>query len=430
MNYDILHFFSQHLTTVAINIIVFLFFGKIYHKKYDDKAIYILTFIVWTGVMFWVNSYNIGIVNLVFFFVSAELICICLFNTNFRKSWLYNGLIMLFLLFNDVITYIIWSAAYGKSTLEVANDSNLLIISNLLNILLSFVEYKILVALANRSELKMVQKQETVFLLFLTVIECCIVHLLSQQIESKADGYITLIVLATFLIFNIYFTYIIKKVTDLYKYKYDTELVNTQSTLQLEHYKEMEQTYREARHIIHDMKQHLTVMKDLNSSESCEYSSTLENRLESLFGGFQCSNQILSIIIGRKYKDAESKDIQVKMDVEDIDLDFMEDLDITGIFANLWDNAIEACENIESKKRKIFFVMNKVNGFIIVNMENTYNSDEYNKMRENSLNTTKENHMGVGLSVIKKTVEKYDGLFNVIPNEKKFVVEITMPISQ
>lgn len=430
MNYDILHFFSQHLTTVAINIIVFLFFGNIYHKKYDDKAVYILIFIVWTGVMFWVNSYNIGIVNLVFFFVSAELICICLFNTNFRKSWLYNGLIMLFLLFNDVITYIIWSAAYGKSTLEVANDSNLLIISNLLNMLLSFVEYKILVALANRSELKMVQKQETVFLLFLTVIECCIVHLLSQQIESKADGYITLIVLATFLIFNIYFTYIIKKVTDLYKYKYDTELVNTQSTLQLEHYKEMEQTYREARHIIHDMKQHLTVMKDLNSSESCEYSSTLENRLESLFGGFQCSNQILSIIMGRKYKDAESKDIQVKMDVEDIDLDFMEDLDITGIFANLWDNAIEACENIEPEKRKIFFVMNKVNGFIIVNMENTYNSDEYNKMRENSLNTTKENHMGVGLSVIKKTVEKYDGLFNVIPNEKKFVVEITMPISQ
>ena len=216
----------------------------------------------------------------------------------------------------------------------------------------------------------------------------------------------------------------------MYKYKYDTELITRQNNMQLEHYKEMEQTYREARHIIHDMKQHLTVMEDLNNSESSEYSSTLENRLESLFGGFQCSNRILSIIIGRKYKTAESKEIQVKMDVEDIDLDFMEELDITGIFANLWDNAIEACENIELKKRKILFVMNKVNGFIIINMENTYNSDEYNKMRENSLTTTKENHMGVGMSVIKKTVEKYDGLFNVLPTEKKFVVEITIPISK
>lgn len=339
---------------------------------------------------------------------------------------------MLFMLlfFNDIISYIIWSAAYGKSTVEIANDSNLLIISNLLNILLSFSEYKIIIALANKSDINLIKKQETAFLLFMTVIECYIIHCLFKQIENDVDSYITLIILMTFLIFNIYVTYIINKIAELYKYKYDTELVNTQSALQLEHYREMEQTYQEARHIIHDMKRHLTVMEDLNNSESAEYSSTLENRLESLFGGFQCSNQILSIIIGRKYKAAENKGIQVKMDVEDIDFDFMEDLDITGIFSNLWDNAIEACENMEPEKRKILFVMNKVNGFIIVNMENTYNNVEYNEMCKNSLSTTKENHMGVGLSVIKNTVEKYDGLFNVITNERKFVVEITIPFSK
>lgn len=403
MNYDVIHFFSQHITTVVINIIVFLFFGNVYHIRYNSKMPYILTFITWTGFMFWVNSYNIGILNLIFFFVSSELICICLFNTNFRKSWLYNGLIMLFLLFNDIITYIIWSAAYGKSTSEVAVSSNLLIISNLLNILISFAEYKVLVASANRSELKAVQKQETAFLLFMTLVECYIVHFLSQQIQSNADGYITLVILATFLVFNIYVTYIIKKVADLYKYKYDSELIARQSNMQFEHYKEMEQTYHEARHIIHDMKQHLTVMEDLNNSESSEYSSTLENRLESLFVGFQCSNQILSIIIGRKCKLAESKNIHVKMDVEDIDLDFMEDLDITSIFANLWDNAIEACDRLEPERRKILFMMNKVNGFIIINMENAYDKDEYAEMCRNSLTTTKENHMGVGLAAIKKT---------------------------
>lgn len=74
--------------------------------------------------------------------------------------------------------------------------------------------------------------------------------------------------------------------------------------------------------------------------------------------------------------------------------------------------------------------MNKVNGFIIINMENTYNKDEYAEMCKKSLSTTKENHSGVGLSAIQKTVEKYDGLFNVIPCEKKFVVEITMPASK
>lgn len=430
MNYDVLHFFSQHITTIAINVIVFMFFGNVYHAKYDNKVIYVLTFVVWTGIMFWVNSYNIGILNLLFFFISSELLCICLFNTSFRESWLFNVLFMLLLSFNDVITYVLWSVFLKKTSTEIPNEPQLLIISNLLNVLISFAEYIILISLLEKSDVKSIKRQESVFLFFMTIIECYIVHSLSKQIINKEDGLITIIVLLTFFIFNIYVTYIIKKVADLYKYKYDTELVNTQSTLQLEHYKEMEQTYQEARHIIHDMKQHITVMEDLNTSESSEYSSTLENRLESLFAGFQCSNQILSIIIGRKYKVAESKGIQVKMDVEDIDLDFMEDLDITGIFANLWDNAIEACEKMELKKRKILFMMNKVNGFIIVNMENTYNNDEYNQMCEKSLSTTKENHMGVGLSVIKKTVEKYDGLFNIVPNEKKFVVEITMPISK
>lgn len=430
MNYDVVHFFSHRISTIAINFIVFMFFDKVYRKKYDNKAKYILTFIAWTGIMFWVNSYNIGVLNLVFFFVSSELICIRLFNANFRNSWLYNGLIMLFLLFNDIITYIIWSAAYGKSAAEIADDSYLLIISNVLNVMLSFAEYKILVASANKNELREVQKQEIVFLLFMTTIECYIAHCLFQKIENDSDSYITLVILTTFLIFNIYVTYIIRKVAELYKYKYDTEIITRQSNMQFEQYKEMERTYKEARHIIHDMKKHLSVMKDLNNSDSSEYSSTLENRLESLFGGFECSNQILSIIIGRKYKMAEDRGIQVKMDVEDVDLGFIEDLDITGIFANLWDNAIEACEILEAGKRKILFIMNKVNGFIIINMENSYDKAEYMKMRKNLLSTTKEKHMGVGLAVIKNTVEKYDGLFNVMPNDSKFVVEITIPISE
>ena len=432
MNYETIHFFSQSLTTIIINIIVFMFFWNVYHTKYKNKTVYILTFIVWTVVMFWVNSFNIGILNLIFFFVTSELICIILFDTNFKKSWLYNALIMLFLLFNDIMTYIIWSAAYGKSAIEIADDSNLLIISNLLNVLLSFVEYKILVASANRSVLNDVQKQELVFLLFMTSIECYIAHFLFQLIENNYDSYITLVILTTFLIFNIYVTYIIRKVADLYKYKYDMELMTRQSAMQFEQYKEMEQTYEEARYIIHDMKRHLLVLDDLNdfgNSRGTEYSLTLEKQLETLFSGFQCSNQILSIIIGRKIKLAENKNILVKIDVEDINIDFIEDLDVTGIFANLWDNAIEACEDIDDKNRKILFVMNMVNGFIIVNMENTYNKAEYMKLHKNSVKTTKKNHMGVGLSVIKNTVEKYNGLLNIITDEEKFVIEITIPVS-
>lgn len=427
MNYDIMHFFSQHISTVAINLILFLFFGNVYQKKYDKKIIYIAAFIVWTGVMFWVNSYNIGILNVTFFFVTTEILCIGLFNTNFRKSWLYNVFFVFLLSFNDVITYVLWSVLLKKTSGEMPDEPQLLIISNLLNVLLSFAEYRILVSLLEKSEIKNIKRQEAAFLLFITVMECYIIHSLSYRIISAADGITAIIVLLSFLICNIYITYIVKRVSDLYKYKYDMELAEKQSSIQLEQYMEMEHTYREARHIIHDLKKHLAVMNDLNNSESTEYGLTLEKKFESLFGGFKCSNRILNIIIGRKHKMAEDKGICVKLDIEDIDIDFIDDLDITGIFANLWDNAIEACEKMEMGKRTILFIINKVNGFIIVNMENSYDKAEYMRMQKNFLKTTKENHMGLGLSVIKNTVEKYDGLFNVIPNNSKFVVEITIP---
>ena len=49
-------------------------------------------------------------------------------------------------------------------------------------------------------------------------------------------------------------------------------------------------------------------------------------------------------------------------------------------------------------------------------------------MEDDRLLSTKENHMGVGLSVVKSLVEKYNGLFIIIRENGKFIVELTLPI--
>ena len=43
--------------------------------------------------------------------------------------------------------------------------------------------------------------------------------------------------------------------------------------------------------------------------------------------------------------------------------------------------------------------------------------------------TSKEDHMGVGLSIVESVVEKYNGFFHINKNvQDKFVVELTIPI--
>ena len=91
-----------------------------------------------------------------------------------------------------------------------------------------------------------------------------------------------------------------------------------------------------------------------------------------MFSGFQCSNQILSIIMSQKIMVAESEDIKVNTEVEDIMFDFISDIDITAIFANLWDNAIEACRKVELSERFINIIIGRVNDFVVINFENVF----------------------------------------------------------
>lgn len=123
-----------------------------------------------------------------------------------------------------------------------------------------------------------------------------------------------------------------------YNAKYESELMQTQSNMQFEHYAEINQKYEESRRVIHDIKKHLSVLESLTAivgnEKAGEYRRIIENEVDSLFSGFQCSNQILSIIMSQKNMTAESEGIRVATEVEDIEFDFISDIDITAIFAN------------------------------------------------------------------------------------------------
>ena len=188
--------------------------------------------------------------------------------------------------------------------------------------------------------------------------------------------------------------------------------------------------YNQSIKIIHDMKKNLRVYEDLKDNQRADdYKQTLENEIGKLFRGYQCSNTILSIIISQSLSQAEREHIIVDVKMEDLSLSFITDLDITAIFANLWDNAIEACKDMEEGKRHIDFIMRKVNGFIIVNMENVYFINKLVFDKKGRIVTSKEDHMGVGLSIVESVVEKYNGFFHINKNvQDKFVVELTIPI--
>lgn len=428
MDLSTLAFISQSVCTCALNLIMFLFFRKMYGTKYTNVIIYIASFIVACVIMVAVNYLNIMVLNILYGFISFNAICVLLFNTSIKESLLYNSILIFFLLFSDIITVFIWTVIQGEALQKVLNDNILMMISNALNILVMILVYKIFFVFVGKKELKSIQLQETIFLFFINVFEIFIIYIFTQKANEANDGILIFAIIIGFVFLNIFATYIIDRVSAAYKLKYELSMMKRQSELQLANYTEMNKQYERSRKVIHDIKKHLNVLSELNHKDNQKtntYSEMIEKEVDSLFSGFQCSNEILSIVFSQKISLAESLNINVETKVEDINFDFMSDLDITALFANIWDNAIEASEKAEEKH--IAFEISKVNGFILITEKNSFNG--IIKRNNGRILSSKKNHTGVGLSIIKSTVEKYKGLFTSNVENKTFCIEITIPIT-
>nr|WP_243279209.1 GHKL domain-containing protein [Romboutsia sp. 1001713B170131_170501_G6] len=117
--------------------------------------------------------------------------------------------------------------------------------------------------------------------------------------------------------------------------------------------------------------------------------------------------------------------IDINYRIGDVNLEFIRDIDITTIFANLLDNSIEATSEIKGDKY-IKLDIDKFNELIVINIINPIiNKPIY---KSGKFNSTKENHNGLGIENINKSLKKYDGTMVVDYTEDEFKVNIVIPI--
>lgn len=425
MNEEIIAFFCQAVLTGLINLIYFMFFSKIYHPKYKNKILYVGVFLLSTALMISVNLLNIPIINLIYAFTSLNIICNTLYCVKFRYSFIYNLFLMLATVISDIVTVLIWTVIKNTGYNEVLKNYELMCISNLLNIIIMFLIYRVYLAILLKHRSSFVRLNEAVAVAVITVFEIFVVYHLCKL---PINGFVFIIIMVGFLALNIYITYIINQVSENAKLKYELEISQRQSEMQMSHYTELDNRYEMSRKIIHDFKKHLDTLEELKiqkDEKAYDYGVMVEKEIEALFICFKCSNKVLSIVMSQKIVLAEANNIKVTTDAQDIPLNFISDLDITALFANIWDNAIEACCKIDEENRFIEFLMKKVNGFILITVKNSFDGNI--KTDNEHFISTKNNHVGVGLSIIKSISEKYNGLFVEEHTASEFKIEITLP---
>ena len=161
------------------------------------------------------------------------------------------------------------------------------------------------------------------------------------------------------------------------------------------------------RSIYHDMKNHLLVLEGSQATdETRKMAQDLRTQIADYENYIHTGNDFLDIIIRDKAEKAREKQIDFSALIDFGGVDFIEPLDISTIFGNAIDNAIEASEKLPEDKRLVTVRAERVRDMLLITIEN--NTTPGSHLVEGTTKRDRFVH-GFGIPNIKKAVEKYSG---------------------
>lgn len=241
-----------------------------------------------------------------------------------------------------------------------------------------------------------------------------LLYVVSSEVFLIRYGYGWIFLFGSLLIvINVYclhFWYDVAKNREL---KYQLNLMQQQSSLTLQYYEDLEDNYARSRKIIHDIRNHLAVIEQAGKMEKSSYLDDLHTMLNSLGMKFYTDTRILNIVLNDKLKEFGNGKAECRLG--GVSLDFISDIDLTTIFANLLDNAIEAQPDAET--RSIRILGEQIHDFTVIKLTNPYDG------------ACKQDHEGLGLRNVQSAVEKYQGEMQIEQENRSFSVTLVFPNS-
>lgn len=184
------------------------------------------------------------------------------------------------------------------------------------------------------------------------------------------------------------------------------------------------------RKYIHDLPNHFRMIDEMaakiNADEISEYVHGLDKELVEAKCEFSTGNAYLDDLLVTELKIAKKFDANIIF-TGVFPNEGIKKKDITTVFMNLIDNAIEACKKV-SDKREISINSKIVDNRVYVSISNPF---EHTPKKSNEIfKTTKKDNgfHGFGMSNVKNTVERkgYDGNFSTEEKNNIFTASIDM----
>ncbi|MDF1493858.1 sensor histidine kinase [Caproiciproducens sp. CPB-2] len=287
-----------------------------------------------------------------------------------------------------------------------------------------------------RQKITYLYKKQYIFLALLPVSNVAIIYfiaiLAAYKVDPTTTHFIMMMLAVISIILNLAVIYFFENVSKSDQLESEIVLIQQRMDMQYNYYQQLEIEYNNSQKIMHDIKNHVRVFERLytagQNTEGLEYAKKISEIVDELGMKFNCNNRILNIIVNEKMKICHLDGIEFIYSVENLNLNFIDDIDITAIFANLLDNAIEACNRIIDGTKRIELRIYQFHDMFIINLINSI--QEIPVKSEEKFLSNKKNHKAIGLSNVNSSVKKYDGDINIEVEQGKFSVSIIFPVSR
>lgn len=214
-------------------------------------------------------------------------------------------------------------------------------------------------------------------------------------------------------------------------YRMLSESYKTQFDKEYTYFKEYKNSNVEMARFRHDWGNHMIVMQELMAQGKYEeakkyfdsFPTAMIKRRKSGLSG----NETVDIILAAKTDLMEENKIELHIEGSLRKLEQMEAVDICILFANLIDNAIEACVQV-SGERYLRMKVTESPNMLMVLLENSMSGNLIQE--EGRLVTTKKDKTmhGIGMQNVNNIIEKYKGECKTDSAEGKFSVRILLPL--
>ncbi len=415
-------------------LIVYSYAKSVYKRR--KNLFMIITLLLYAGLML-IYKYitNIEFLNVLFTLI-CNISCVYIgFKSTFKSAFFHGFILSITQFVSEVVAIYIISFISGSSNDSYTENNIIYMTDVIISKILYFAISRFLLKFSNRENYtKSWGRWFSLAILPLSSLFIIIVIrlLTNGQTFSFKESALCISSISALLISNIVVYLIYEKAEISNQKLIELELINQKNDIDMQYLNLLEKKNEQMQIMSHDYKNNvLTIAEMTESLEIKEYINNMVGEIKKYNQIAKTKNKLLDVILSKYTDICRDKNIIFCTDIMTDNLSFINSYDISSLFNNILDNAVEAAEKSTAKYIRLE-ITNSLNSYhkIIV----TNSCDIEPKSEKGKLITTKDSKEihGFGTKSINNTVNKYDGEMNWEYNDKakEFKLIILIPIVQ